>query len=112
MTDIRPQRPLNKILTDETLNDREKFEEFVLSRACCWGSTLSKASDAEIVYLESWAGVGEFEGAPDQQKVWAGEGASDEQEIQAPGIIAQEVGLSGATYGEIARRMLDPSAEW
>jgi hypothetical protein len=103
-------RPLRKILTDETMSDRERFEEFVVSRAPGWD--MDKAREEEIVYLESWAGAGEFEGAPDQQWVWVGEGSPDVQEMQAPGIIAQQVGLSGATYGEIARRMLDPTAGW
>jgi hypothetical protein len=91
-------RSLDEILDDETLTDREKFEEYVVSRAPRWD--ISIVPDEEIIYLESWAGEGTQENAP------------DEQEIQAPGELAQQVGLSGATYGEIARRMLDPSAEW
>lgn len=103
-------RPMVKILTDDDLNDREKFAEFVETRAPRW--SVRNAPDEEIVYLESWAGVDEFEGAQELQKVWAGESAPDEQEIQAPASLANEVGLPAGTYADIARRMLDPTAEW
>jgi hypothetical protein len=89
-------RPLEKILMDDDLNQREKFEEFVESRAMRW--SVRNATEEEIDYLTDWAGEDDDPDPGD--------------EIQAPGSLAREVGLSGATYGEIARRMLDPTAEW
>jgi hypothetical protein len=85
-------RPIDKIINDETMTDPDRFIEFVVSRAPGWDSDTAARED--IDWLEQWSAV----------------------EDQAPRFAAEEVGFDGgATYGEIARRMLDPSdpsAEW